>query len=245
MSSYRRGAVYHVSRAGREIFRLDAASLAQHFKSGQVLPTDLYWCAGMSTWLPISGLSSLQGVSPSGLGTSVGSSGPSGAISSSLGLAQAAAPSHLPPRPAQPPERCPHCNSKTIKTARAIYLAGTRDSTGSGMSYGWGRNWSPRSYSSTRTSRSRLAAQLAPPDEAGCGMTSIMMLLILVGLVATLAGAFTTSRWFIVLAAALGYGLYRFCKSDMAQQEAQGVSARMEEYERTWYCSKCATKFIW
>jgi len=113
------------------------------------------------------------------------------------------------------------------------------------MSYGWGRNWSPRSYSSTRTSRSRLAAQLAPPDEAGCGMTSIMMLLILVGLVATLAGAFTTSRWFIVLAAALGYGLYRFYKSDMAQQEAQGMSARMEEYERTWYCSKCATKFIW
>ena len=153
--------------------------------------------------------------------------------------------SHLPPRPAQPPDRCPNCNSKTIKTARAIYLAGTRDSTSSGTSYGWGRRSSPRSWNSSRTSRSRLAAQLAPPDEMGCGFSSILMFMLILGLVGALAGSVSASPAFVVLVALLGFGLYKLSKSNMGQREKQEMAVKMEEYERTWYCSKCATKFIW
>jgi hypothetical protein len=79
----------------------------------------------------------------------------------------------------------------------------------------------------------------------GCGLSSIVMVLVLVALLGALAGAFSTSRWFLVLVILLGYGLYRLCKSDLGQQEAQSMSVKMEEYERTWYCGKCATKFIW
>jgi hypothetical protein len=154
--------------------------------------------------------------------------------------------SHLPPRPANPPDRCPHCNSKTIKTARAIYLAGTRDSTSSGTSYGWGRRSSPRSWNSSRTSRSRLAASMAPPDEMGCGFSSLLMVMIIIGLVGALAGSVgTRNPILVVIAAGLVYGLYKLSKSNMGQNEKQEMALKMEEYERTWYCSKCATKFIW
>lgn len=154
--------------------------------------------------------------------------------------------SHLPPRPANPPDRCPQCNSKTIKTARAIYLAGTRDSTSSGTSYGWGRRASPRSWNSSRTSRSRLAASMAPPDELGCGFSSILMLMIILGLVGALGGSIGTRNPLLILVAVgLGYGLYKLSKSNMGQNEKQEMALKMEEYERTWYCSKCSAKFIW
>lgn len=153
--------------------------------------------------------------------------------------------SHLPPRPAHPPDRCPHCNSKTIKTARAIYLAGTRDSTSSGTSYGWGRRSSPRSWNSSRTSRTRLAAQMAPPDEMGCGFSSLLIFMLILGIVGAMGGAFASSPVFIVVAAGLGFGLYKVFKSNMGQQEQQEMALKMEEYDRTWYCSKCANKFIW
>lgn len=153
--------------------------------------------------------------------------------------------SHLPPRPAHPPDRCPHCNSKTIKTARAIYLAGTRDSTSSGTSFGWGRRSSPRSWNSSRTSRSRLAAQMAPPDEMGCGFSSLLMFMMILGLMGALAGSISASPAFIVLGALIAFGIYRLSKSNMGQNERLEMAAKMEEYERTWYCSKCANKFIW
>jgi hypothetical protein len=90
-----------------------------------------------------------------------------------------------------------------------------------------------------------LAAQLAPPDEMGCGFSSILMFMLILGLVGALAGSVSASPAFVVLVALLGFGLYKLSKSNMGQREKQEMAVKMEEYERTWYCSKCATKFIW
>lgn len=57
-----------------------------------------------------------------------------------------------------------------------------------------------------RTSRTWLVAELAPPNEMGCGLSGIMMVPDLLGLATTLAGAFTTSRWFLVFSPCLGVG---------------------------------------
>jgi len=288
MSFNRDNNTYHISRAGKEIFRLDAPSLLKHWQSGQVEPSDHYWYTGMSSWLPMSGLPLVMGVPRFGQRTAASSlpstepspppasrqpsapypspyptpsAAPRPAPSpfpaptpSSYPTQNPAAPqpaqspppaNRLPPPPAHPPDRCPSCNAKTIKTARAIYLAGTRDSTSSGTSYGWGRRSSPRSWNSSRTSRSRLAAEMAPPDEMGCGFSSLLMFMLILGLMGALGGAVAASPGFIILAALIGYGLYKLSKSNMGQQEKQDMAAKMEEYERTWYCSKCASKFIW
>ena len=90
-----------------------------------------------------------------------------------------------------------------------------------------------------------MAAQLAPPDEMGCGFSSILMFMLILGLVGALAGSVSASPGFVVLVALLGFGLYKLSKSNMGQREKQEMAVKMEEYERTWYCSKCATKFIW
>ena len=295
MSFNRDNNTYHVSRAGKEIFRLDASSLLKHWQAGQIEPTDFYWHSGMPSWLPMSGLPLVMGVPRFGQRTaasSMPSSEPSAPPASRQPTspfptpypAPAAAPrpaptpspapspfpaptpssyptqnptspqpapnpapiSRLPPPPGHPPDRCPNCNSKTIKTARAIYLAGTRDSTSSGTSYGWSSRSSTRSWNSSRTSRTRLAAQMAPPDEMGCGFSSLLMFMLILGLVGALAGTFAgRSPAMILVVAALGYGLYKLSKSNMGQQEQQEMADKMEEYERTWYCSKCASKFIW
>jgi len=86
---------------------------------------------------------------------------------------------------------------------------------------------------------------MAPPDEMGCGFSSLLMFMLILGLVGALAGSFAASPGFIVVVALVGYGIYRLSKSNMGQQEQQEMAAKMEEYERTWYCSKCANKFIW
>lgn len=289
MSFNRDSNVYHVSRSGKEIFRLDASSLLKNWQAGKIEPSDLYWHKGMASWLPMSGLPLVLGVPRFGQPTAASSqsspepSPPAVARSTSTPqpgfpgsspvprnapapspfpaptpnsyptqkpLSPQPAPtqqpaSRLPPPPAHPPDRCPSCNSKSIKTARAIYLAGTRDSTSSGTSYGWGRRSSPRSWNSSRTSRTRLAAQMAPPDEMGCGFSSLLTFMLILGLVGALAGSVSASPAFVVLAAVIGFGLYKLLNSNMGQQEQQEMAAKMEEYERTWYCSKCASKFIW
>ena len=306
MSFNRDNNTYHVSRAGKEIFRLDASSLLKHWQAGQVEPTDHYWYTGMSSWLPMSGLPLVMGVPRFGQRTAA-SSLPSSEPSPPPASRQPSAPypspypapaatpaprpspapspspfpaptpssyptqnpaatqpaqnpvpvSRLPPPPGHPPDRCPSCNSKSIKTARAIYLAGTRDSTSSGTSYGWGRRSSPRSWNSTRTSHTRLASQMIPPDEMGmgCGLSGTLLLFILVplGLMIMLGGGVTASHgkgegvvMLLAGAALIGYFFYRSKSANSgAQSQQQEMAARMEEYERTWYCSKCASKFIW
>jgi hypothetical protein len=86
---------------------------------------------------------------------------------------------------------------------------------------------------------------MAPPDEMGCGFSSLLMFMLILGLMGALGGAVAASPGFIIVAALLGYGLYKLSKSNMGQQEKQEMADKMEEYERTWYCSKCASKFIW
>jgi hypothetical protein len=72
------------------------------------------------------------------------------------------------------------------------------------------------------------------------------MVMIIIGLVGALAGSVgTRNPILVVIAAGLVYGLYKLSKSNMGQNEKQEMALKMEEYERTWYCSKCATKFIW
>lgn len=284
MSFNRDNNIYHVARAGREIYRGDASGLLRSWQAGHVEPADHYWYKGMSGWLPMSGLPLVLGVprfghqtaassqsspepspprpatrpvpplpapspapapSPSPFPAPTPSSYPTQNPSATQPVQNPPPVSHLPPHPSQPPDRCPTCNSKTIKTARAIFLAGTRDSTTSGTSFGWGRRSSPRSWNSSRTSQSRLASQMAPPDQMGCGFSSLLIFMMILGIVGALAGSFQASPIFIIIVAGLGYGLYRMSKSNMGAQEKQEMALKMEEYERTWYCSKCASKFIW
>ena len=79
----------------------------------------------------------------------------------------------------------------------------------------------------------------------GCGFSSLLIFMLILGIVGAMGGAFASSPVFIVVVAALGFGLYKVFKSNMGQNEQQEMAVKMEEYERTWYCSKCANKFIW
>ncbi len=72
-----------------------------------------------------------------------------------------------------------------------------------------------------------------------------MIFMLILGIVGAMGGAFASSPVFIVVVAALGFGLYKVIKSNMGQNEQQEMAVKMEEYERTWYCSKCANRFIW
>ena len=62
MSFNRDKNTYHISRAGTEIFRLDASALLKHWQAGKIEPTDHYWFKGMPTWLPMSSLPLVMGV---------------------------------------------------------------------------------------------------------------------------------------------------------------------------------------
>jgi hypothetical protein len=98
---------------------------------------------------------------------------------------------------------------------------------------------------------------MIPPDEMGmgCGLSSALLLFILIplGVMFILSGGVSASHgspqgvlMLLVGAALIGYFFYRSKSANTgAQSQQQEMAARMEEYERTWYCSKCASKFIW
>lgn len=247
---------YLIARNGKQIFDVDTQTLVQYWKVGKIQPTDHYWTNGMSSWWEVSKLpiisnhvqqNNLTTTSSSNIGVTISAvtqSTLSGVSSSSITPKQNNSPTH-----------CPNCNSKTIRTARAIYLSGTRDSTTYGHSYGWGRRSSPRSYSSQRTSKSRLAAQLAPPEAGGCGTSIFKLIIALIGLaiitVTIVMGNFNShspsplpSLLTLGISGLILWGIYRVMISDFGQSSDIEFQKQMEEYDRTWYCNKCATKFI-
>ena len=247
---------YLIARNGKQIFDLDTQTLIQYWKIGKIEPSDHYWTNGMSSWWEVSKLSiisnhlqqnNLNTVPSNNIGVSISAvtqSTMSGVSSSSITPSQNNSPTH-----------CPNCNSKTIRTARAIYLSGTRDSTTYGHSYGWGRRSSSRSYSSQRTSKSRLAAQLAPPETSG-GCTIFFKLIIAIFGLGIISMIFVNnhlnqSQSILPVVFSFGfsglvlYGIYRLVISDLGQTSDNEIKRQqMEEYDRTWYCNKCATKFI-
>ncbi len=98
---------------------------------------------------------------------------------------------------------------------------------------------------------------MVPPDEMGmgCGLSGTLLLFILVplGVIVMMGGGFTVSQgkgegvvMLLAGAALVGYFFYRSRSATSgAQSQQQDMAAKMEEYERTWYCNKCASKFIW
>lgn len=259
-------------RQGVEVFSLDASGFLTKYRAGEVLPNDYYQTEGMKGWdfaskchlitgaaapaLPepqapkpmmpqrgfgLSNPTTSNSIPPNFGGGGRGNS--SAANTGSYGQHQ----SQSAYSPAQPtfstpqgrpgsPDRCPGCNSKTIRTARAIYLVGTRDSTGGGTSFGWGRRSSPRSWVSQRTSRSRLAQSMAPPGQTMRTSTMYIAGLVILALVTVVT---------IVGPILCLWGIHKISKSGMVQRE-EAEEARLErEYDRTWYCSKCASVFVW
>jgi hypothetical protein len=98
---------------------------------------------------------------------------------------------------------------------------------------------------------------MIPPNEMGmgCGLSGTLLLFILIplGLMFMLGGGVSASQgsaggvvMLLAGAALIWYFFYRSKSANTgAQSQEQEMAARMEEYERTWYCSKCASKFIW
>lgn len=247
---------YLIARNGKQIFDVDTHTLIQYWKAGKIEPSDHYWTNGMSSWWEVSKLPIISNhlqqnnsanTSPTNL--AVQSSTASQTNNTLVPKNYSVASQYTPPT------QCPNCQSKTIRTARAIYLSGTRDSTTYGHSFSWGRRSSPRSYSSQRTSKSRLAAQLAPPETSG-GCTSFFKLIIAIFGLGIISMIFVNnhlnqSQSILPFIFSLGvsglvlYGIYRLVISDLGQTSDNETKRRqMEEYDRTWYCNKCATKFI-
>ena len=87
---------------------------------------------------------------------------------------------------------------------------------------------------------------MAPPDEMGCGFSSLLMVMMVLLVFGALAGSISSRNPLLILVAVgIGYGLYKVSKSNAGQNQQQEMAIKMEEYERTWYCSKCSAKFIW
>lgn len=235
-------ASYHIARGGKQLCVVDATQLISGVQAGSLKQTDVYWIQGMTAWKP---LSSLGLVSAYWSGTG------------SLTVQQSAATSHAQPvRQAQKdggPERCPKCDNKNVKSARHLYLIGTRDSTTTGGSIGWGKNSNPRTWVSSRTSASRLAADLAPPEKKfGCGCLLVPLALIIpVGLFASIsAESGSPVAIAIMVLVGLMVGVFLCSKalkytSEADKKAEQEYQQQIAEWERLWYCNKCSERFLW
>jgi hypothetical protein len=77
---------------------------------------------------------------------------------------------------------------------------------------------------------------MAPPSGAWGASTFYIIGLLILGFV-----SFVT----VIGPVLCGWGIYKISKSGMAQREAAEQQRLEAEYDRIWYCSKCATKFVW
>lgn len=233
---------YHIARAGRQLCAVDAAQLVSRVQAGSLKPSDLYWTQGMANWKPLSGLGSLSSHWPGATAVAVQPSAVGGA-SQTL-------------RPAQKdggPACCPSCGNKNVKSARHLYLIGTRDSSTTGGSIGWGSNSNPRTWVSTRTSASRLAADLAPPEKKlGCGCLLVPIVFLMpIGLAGAMLGKSESPVAFAIVGIiGLLVGSFLAAKvfkqvTDADQKAEQDYQKKMAEWERLWYCNKCSERFLW
>lgn len=235
--------MYHIARGQQQLAVVDKADLISRVQSGVLQPADLYWTAGMPSWKPLSTFGMLAPYWGGGRQLHAGSPTP---------VAVAHVQPALPPRREGAPDCCPNCGNKNVKSAQHLYLVGTRDSTTTGTSMGWGRRSSPRSWVSSRTSKSRLAAELAPPQK-GCGLAFLGALFALALPMGCIASSFSghgrdPSPVGMFLGLAVGIFLavwvYRWMSQSDEQSEREH-QRKMDEWERTWYCNKCSHRFLW
>ena len=214
---------YIIARNGEVIFRLNKKELPDYLNSGKILISDYYWHEGMSThWLPVSQMQSEAG-------SSTRSRTDSGALKFDYTVNTTFQ---------NVPDSCPTCGSKSIKTAKAIYLAGTRDRKTDGYSWGYSRRSSGRSYSSTSTSQSRLAAKMSPPSSNfGC-----MVIIFAVMISAGITTLFNANL--VIFLASFGLSVFALLNLSFMKTIKQEEDQKSEEYDRTWYCNKCATMFV-
>jgi hypothetical protein len=232
---------YHIARNNQKLCLVDKAELIARVQSRSLLQSDLYWTDGMSAWKTLSTLSFLTSYW--------------GAVSQiptpQVSTVSAAYPIS-PPRKEGGPACCPNCGNKNIKTAKHLYLTGTRDSTTTGSSFGWGRRSSPRTWASSRTSSSRLAAEMAPPQK-GCGFALIAAVLVLGISVAFLGSLFSgsspdSSPVGVIMGLVVGLFLAILTYRGMSKSDEQSeldYQKKIAEWERIWYCNKCSNRFLW
>lgn len=234
---------YHIARGGKPLYQLDTPNLISRVQSGLLRPDDLYWTQGMSSWQQ---LGTMPALAPYFSSTST----------SAFATPQVVNASAQPATPAAKdggPSCCPSCGNKNVKAARHLYLIGTRDSTTTGGSIGWGKNSNPRTWVSSRTSASRLAADLAPPEKnSGCGCLLVPIAFILpAGLLASI-GVESRSPVATAIMGIIGLvvGILLASKalkyvSEADKKSEQEYQQQMAEWERLWYCNKCSERFLW
>lgn len=152
-----------------------------------------------------------------------------------LNLAVPAAPA---PKAPPVPDCCPNCGSDNIRTAKAIHMAGTSTSMTSGSSFGGSssvgspRRTSRRSWSSYRVTTSKLAEELAPPQPqlSKARMEQAGWILLCIVFLPSIIFAWKRIR--------------DLNRSPEIVQEKLRYEQALADYERTWYCSKCAQKFV-
>lgn len=234
---------YHIARGGKPLYQLDTPNLISRVQSGLLKPDDLYWTQGMSTWQKLSSMPAL--------GPYWSANSPSAFAAPQV--VHASAPKVVPAGKDGGPSCCPNCGNKNVKAARHLYLVGTRDSTTTGGSVGWGKNSNPRTWVSSRTSASRLAADLAPPEKnSGCGCLLVPLAFLMpIGLGAAISSKSGSPVAFGIMALlGLLVGVFLASKAVKYASEAdkkaeQDYQQQMAEWERLWYCNKCSERFLW
>lgn len=206
--------LYKVARAGVEIGMYDLATIRRYLSLGNLKPTDHAWTEGMEAWKALADI-----------------------------LAEPPTPVASPILESKPPACCPNCGSTNIRAAKAIHMAGTVTSSTSGSSFGGAstaggpRRSSSRMWSSHRTTTSKLAEDLAPPQ-----------------LNATLSGprlkqigwfAFGAMLvWTIIAPLYAWKRIMELNNSPEIMRDNEMHALALDTYDRTWYCSKCASKFL-
>ena len=222
---------YRIARAGVDVGEYDIITVRQYLALGNLKHTDHAWCQGMAGWKTLAELEHEWSTSPT-----------AGLAPVETSVPQTDFESRGPA-----PESCPNCGSSQIRAARAIYLAETKESTGmtnsfGGSSYssygGTGRRSSSRTSFSHRTYSSRLAQELAPPEQQwGATPTSMKRL----GYI--LLGIFGIGFFFIPTIFAIRK-IRQLDASDDAKLEQEAFEKAKVDYEHTWYCQKCSRKFV-
>ena len=133
---------------------------------------------------------------------------------------------------------CPSCGSNDVVKSAAIYEQGTSESKGKTVGVGISRGGAGIGVaSSSGVTKSLAAKKNAPVVNAWPGFAGVMAFLIFMGVLIIFEADF-----FVAMFVSVGLGIgaailtYRLTRNEYLEEQSR--------YEKTWYCTRCAEKFI-
>jgi hypothetical protein len=140
---------------------------------------------------------------------------------------------------------CPRCHSDNTQLACLIYAEGTQHASSSSKTvFG--------SVHASSTAQTPLAAMCAPPEPLSVAMPDkiagifitppILMLFFFSWFGGFSKGLLLASLWLLLVLSPI-WGVAMFISFRRKRHNKTVMPARLEQWQRSWFCKKCATRF--